>query len=124
VTELPRMVGGGVLFAPSPSARFAASAAWRSWSRAGPGAFDTWSWSAGGEFGSARMPIRFGARGGQLPVGPGTTAPTEFAASAGTGRALAQGRALIDLGLERLERRGSGLTERVWTVLVGLTVRP
>ena len=124
VTDLPRMLGGGVLFAPSPSVRFAVSAAWRSWSWAGPGAFDTWSWSAGGEFGSPRMPIRFGARGGHLPFGPGTAAPTEFAASAGTGRAFAQGRALIDLGLERLERRGSGLTERVWTILVGLTVRP
>ena len=70
------------------------------------------------------MPIRLGARGGQFPFGPGTKAPTEAAASVGTGRAFAQGRALIDLGLERLERRGGGLTERVWTVLVGLTVRP
>ena len=123
-TDLPRMAGGGILVAPSPKVRLAASAAWRSWSRAGAGAFDTWSWSAGGEIGGRRMPFRFGARGGQLPFGPGTKAPTEFAVSGGTGRAFAQGRALIDLGLERLERRGSGLTERVWTVMVGLTVRP
>jgi hypothetical protein len=124
VTDLPRMAGGGLLFAPSPSARFAAAAAWRSWSKAGAGAFDTWTWSAGAEFGSRRMPIRLGARGGQFPFGPGTKPPTEAAASVGTGRAFAQGRALIDLGLERLERRGGGLTERVWTVLVGITVRP
>jgi hypothetical protein len=124
VTDLPRMAGGGVLFGPSPSVRFAASVAWRSWSKAGAGAFDTWSWSAGTEFGSRRMPFRLGARGGQLPFGPGTTAPTEVAGSLGTGRAFAQGRALIDLGVERLVRRGGGLTERVWTVLVGLTVRP
>jgi hypothetical protein len=130
VTDLPRMAGGGVLFAPSPSVRLAASAAWRSWSRAGAGAFDTWSWSAGAEFGSGSMPFRLGARGGQMPFGPGTKAPTEVAGSVGTGRAFAQGRALIDLGLERLERRGGGggggggLTERVWTVLVGITVRP
>jgi hypothetical protein len=124
VTDLPRMAGGGVLFAPSPSARLAASVAWRSWSRAGAGAFDTWTWSAGAEFGSRRMPIRFGARGGQMPFGPGTKAPTEVAGSLGTGRAFAQGRALIDVGVERLQRRGGGLTERVWTVLVGLTVRP
>ncbi len=126
LTDLPRMAGGALLFAPSPSARFATSAAWRSWSKAGAGAFDTWSWSAGAEFGSRRMPIRLGARGGQMPFGPGTKAPTEVAGSLGIGRAFAQGRALIDLGLERLERRagGGGLTERVWTVLVGLTVRP
>ena len=124
VTDLPRMAGGGLLFAPSPSARLAASAVWRSWSKAGASAFDTWNWSAGAEFGSRRMPFRLGARGGQMPFGPGTEAPTEFAGSVGTGRAFAQGRALIDLGLERLERRGGGLTERVWTVLVGLTVRP
>ena len=124
MTDLPVMAGGGVQFLPSPSARFAASVARRSWSRAGAGAFDTWGWSAGAEFGSRSMPIRFGARGGTLPFGPGATAPTEVAGSVGTGRAFAQGRALVDLGLERLERRGGGLTERVWTVLVGLTVRP
>jgi len=124
VTDLPLMAGGGLLIVPSPSARFAAAAAWRSWSKAGVGAFDTWSWSAGAEFGPRRMPIRLGARGGQMPFGPGTKAPTEVAGSLGTSRAFAQGRALIDLGLERLERRGGGLIERVWTVLVGLTVRP
>jgi hypothetical protein len=123
-TPLPRMAGGGVLFSPSASVRFGGAVAWRSWSRVGPGAFDTWSWSAGGEIGAGVMPIRFGVRGGQLPFGPGTTAPTEFAAAAGFGRAFAQGRGLVDLGLERLERRASGLSEHVWTLLVGLTVRP
>ncbi len=124
LTDLPRGAGGGVLFAPSPSVRIGGSVAWRSWSRSGPGAFDTWSWSGGAEIGSGRMPLRLGVRGGQLPFGPGTTAPTEFAAAAGTGRMFAQGRASIDLGVERLERRGTGLTERVWTLLVGVTVRP
>ena len=50
--------------------------------------------------------------------------PTEVAAAAGTGRTFAQGRASMDVGIERLERRGTGLTERVWTVLLGITVRP
>jgi len=123
-TDLPRMSGGGMLFSPSPSVRFGGSVAWRGWARTGAGAFDTWSWSAGGEIAAGRMPLRFGVRGGQMPFGPGPTAPTEFAAAAGTGRAFAQGRALLDVGVERLERRGGGLTERVWTALVGLTVRP
>src|SRR5207247_2288422 len=109
--------------APSPSVRLAAAVAWRSWSDAGAGAFDTWSWSAGAEVGS-RAPIRFGVRGGQMPFGSGTSAPTEFAVAVGTGRAFSEGRALLDLGLERLERSGAGLKEHVWTVLVGMTIRP
>jgi len=124
VTDLPRMAGGGILFAPSrtPGSR-------RPWPGApGRGRARVRStrgtWSAGMEVRPRRMPIRLGARGGQMPFGPGTTAPTEVAGSLGTGRGFAQGRALIDVGLERLERRGGGITERVWTVLVGLTVRP
>ena len=79
--------------------------------------------AAGGEIGRS-MPLRFGVRGGQMPFGPGLTAPTEFGVAGGIGRAFAQGRAVIDLGVERLQREGDGLTERVWSVLVGLTVRP
>lgn len=123
-TNLPHMLGGGFLLAPSAAVRVAGALAWRSWSRAGPGAFNTLDWSAGGELTSGSYPIRLGARGGQLPFGPGPTAPTEFAVSFGTGRTFSQGRALIDVGVEHLNRKGSGLSERVWTILVGLTVRP
>jgi hypothetical protein len=122
--HLPRMAGGGILIAPTARIQFAGSVAWRSWSRAGAGAFDTWSWSGGAQFELPSMELRLGARGGQLPFGPGTTAPTEVAGAAGIGRAFAQGRGLLDLGVERLQRRGGGLTERVWTILVGITVRP
>jgi hypothetical protein len=123
-TDLPTMAGGGIRYAPSPSVRLAASGAWRSWSRAGAGSFDTFSWSVGAEVGGGLSPVRFGARGGQMPFGPGTTAPTEIAVAAGTSRAFSQGRGLLDLGLERLQRTGGGLTERVWTVLIGMTIRP
>src|SRR3989441_9923295 len=71
----PPMAGAGLLLAPSPRVRFAGSAAWRSLSNAGPGAFDTWSWSAGAAVGSGRMPIRLGGRGGQLPFRVGTKGP-------------------------------------------------
>ena len=64
-----------------------------------------------------------GARGGQLPFGVGKT-PTEVGYSAGLGRQFSGGRGRLDLGLERLQRSGTGLTERVWTFLLGLTVRP
>lgn len=124
VTDLPRMAGAGLVLVPSARVRFAGSVAWRSWSDAGAGAFNTWSWSGGTEVDVAAMQFRLGARGGQLPFGPGNTAPTEFAAATGVGRAFAQGRALVDVALERLKRQGGGLTERVWTVLVGFTVRP
>jgi hypothetical protein len=123
-TNLPRMVGGGVLLAPGARVQLAGSVAWRSWSRAGAGAFNTLNWSGGVELNLSATQFRLGARGGQMPFGPGTEAPTEFAAAAGAGRAFAQGRALMDFAVERLRRQGGGLTERVWTVLVGFTVRP
>jgi hypothetical protein len=65
-----------------------------------------------------------GVRGGQFPFGPGAEAPEELAVTAGAGVVFSGGRGVIDLGLERLERKGGGLTERVWTVLIGISVRP
>jgi len=76
------------------------------------------------EVGAGLAPFRLGVRGGQLPFGPGATAPTEFGIAAGTGRAFAEGRGIIDFGVERLQRSGGGLEERVWTFLLGLTIRP
>jgi len=123
-TDLPTTLGGGLRWAPSPSVRLAGAVTRRSWADAGAGAFNTVSWSAGLEVGAGFAPLRVGARGGQLPFGAGTTAPTELAFAFGTGRAFSQGRALLDLGLEHLRRTGGGLSERVWTFLVGFTVRP
>ena len=122
-TTLPSTVGGGLRWTPAPSARLAASVMWRSWSRTSANAFNTVSWSAGLELGGA-APLRLGVRGGQLPFGPGTSAPTELGVSAGTGRSFAKGRGFLDVGVERLARDAPGLAERVWTVLVGITVRP
>jgi len=124
VNDLPVTIGGAVRWQPAPEAAFAASVARRSWSSAtDSGAFNTTSWSAGAQLGSGRRPFRFGARGGDLPFGPGR-APREFAIAAGTGLTLADGRGVIDITLERLRRTGGGLTETGWSVLVGLTVRP
>ena len=39
-------------------------------------------------------------------------------------QAFAEGRGIIDFGVERLQRSGGGLEERVWTFLLGLTIRP
>jgi hypothetical protein len=123
-TNLPRTVGGAVRVAPSPSARFAASLAWRSWADGGPGSFNTVSWTAGAELGAGYSPIRFGVRGGRLPFGPGASAPSELGFAVGTGKAFSESRAVLDLGIEHVQRKGDGLTERAWTFLVGLAVRP
>jgi hypothetical protein len=125
--DLPVQYGAGVLWRPGGQASVAGTVAWRNWGSVGPSAapnsHDTFNWSVGAELGTASSPFRFGIRGGQLPFGVGK-APTEVGYSAGLGRQFSQGRGRLDLGLERLERKGSGVTERVWTLLLGLTVRP
>ncbi len=121
--DLPMSYGAGILWRAGAQAGIAGSLAWQKWAGAGPNAHDTFNWSAGAELGPAGSLFRVGVRGGQLAFGVGTT-PTEFGYSAGLGRQFSGGRGRLDLGLERLERKGSGLTERVWTFLLGLTVRP
>jgi len=122
--DLPFAFGGGVRWRPGTEAVVAAAVAWRYWAGAAPNAHDTFSWSVGTELGSLTSPVRLGVRGGQLAFGPGAKAPTEFGISAGLGKQFSGGRGRLDFGLERLERKGTGLTERVWTLLLGLTVRP
>ena len=122
--DLPFSYGGAVRWRPGTEAAVAAAVAWRSWSGAGLNAHDTFNWSIGTELGSPTSPVRFGVRGGQLAFGPGAKAPTEFGLSAGIGKQFSGGRGRLDFGIERLERKGTGLTERVWSFLLGLTVRP
>jgi hypothetical protein len=125
--DLPVSYGTGAQWRPGGQATIAGTLSWGKWgTSAGPAdttAHDTFNWSVGAELGSLHTPIRFGLRGGQLPFGLGKT-PTEVGYSVGLGRQFSGGRGRFDLGLERLERKGTGLNERVWTFLVGLTVRP
>jgi len=123
-TDLPVAFGGGVRWRAGTEAVVAGAVAWRRWRGAGPDAHDTFAWSVGGEVGSVESPLRLGVRGGQLPFGPGAKAPTEFGVAAGLGKQFSGGRGRLDFGLERLERKGGGLTERVWTFVLGVTVRP
>jgi len=123
--DLPTMYGAGVYLHLTPQVGLAGSVVRSNWSvSADSNAFNTTVWAGGGEFGSGRHPLRIGVRSGQLPFGPGTTAPKEFTLSAGTGIVFAQGRGIIDVSLERQRRTGSGLTETLWTGLFGVTVRP
>ena len=123
--DLPPSYGAGIQWRAGGQAILAGTAAWRNWAsvHATPDAHNTFNWSLGAELGSSAAPLRFGIRGGQLPFAVGQP-PTEVGFSGGVGRQFSGGRGRLDLGLERLERKGSGLTERVWTVLLGLTVRP
>ena len=123
--NLPNSYGAGLQWRAGGEALFAANASWRNWANAGttPDAHNTFNWSLGAELGTFSAPFRVGMRGGQLPFGVGQT-PTEVGFSAGLGRQFSGGRGRLDFGLERLERKGAGLTERVWTALLGLTVRP
>ncbi len=122
-SELPATLGGAVRWVPAPSARVAGSVLWRSWSRAGSNAFDTVNWTAGLELGR-RTPFRVGVRGGQVPFGGTSSAPTELGVAVGATHVVANGHGFMDVGLERLARDGGTLHERVWTLLVGLTIRP
>lgn len=122
--DLPLAVGGGVRWRAGARAAVAAAVAWHSWAIEGnPDTHDTFAWSLGAELGSANSAFRVGVRGGRLPFGIGA-APTEFGVAAGLGRQFSGGRGRIDVGLERLQRSGGAMTERVWTFLLGLTVRP
>ncbi|HUL48550.1 MAG TPA: hypothetical protein VLT79_00905 [Gemmatimonadales bacterium] len=122
-TELPKTVGAALMWRPSGKFRLAGSATLSTWSEAFSTASNTVNWSAGLEIGRT-SPVRLGVRGGQLPFGPNGTTPTEWGASLGTGRQFAHGHGALDLGVERLERTGEGLTEQVWSVFFGLSVRP
>ena len=121
--DLPNMVGGAARIVLGPIARVAGSVAWRSWSSAGPDAYNTIDWSAGLELGAGGNAVRIGGRGGQLPFGPGGSAPSEWGVAAGLGRTFSGNHGVVDLGIERLVRDGGGLHEAVWTLLFGLTIR-
>jgi hypothetical protein len=123
--DLPVGFGGGVRWRAGAQAAVAAAVAWRSWGGAGSpaNAHDTFGWSLGAEIGSLVSPLRLGVRGGTMPFGVGE-APTEFAIAGGLGKQFSGGRGRLDFGLERLQRKGGGMTESVWTFLLGLTVRP
>ena len=122
--DLPFSAGGAVRWRAGSEAVLAGSVAWRYWQGAGPNAFDTFQWSLGTELGSASTPLRLGVRGGTLPFGPAGAAPTELGVAGGIGKSFSGGRGRLDIGLERLERKGGGLAERTWTLLLGLAVRP
>ncbi|HET7234373.1 MAG TPA: hypothetical protein VFJ16_30445, partial [Longimicrobium sp.] len=122
----------------NPSTMLAASASWTGWSSlndelsASGGSRDAASVTAGVEytgvtFARKTIPLRLGARYGQLPFrwqGAGTAFPNEKAVSAGLGWSLGGRAALIDAAAERGWRGGgsAGIDEPYWRFSFSLQV--
>jgi hypothetical protein len=136
--DLPYTFGLGLRWRTGPKLELASQALMRTWSGAnsdllaqgGTGADNTVEVSFGGKFTPdprhpTRPPIRFGARYGTLPFPliPGEQAH-ELGISAGSGLRFAQGRAGVDLGLERVWRSAGVFSERSFLVNIGMTVKP
>ena len=130
--NLPITVSGGFEYRPWPKVLVATTVVWRSWSDANEGlppnsdtAFDTWEVGAGLELNrTGTIPVRLGFRYAQLPFSPTADQPREIDLSLGTALRLAQGRAAIDIGLERAMRDGGGASERAWQLSLGLLLLP
>ncbi len=137
--DLPYTIGAGAQLKPSARLTVAGHLLYRTWSGAnsdllaqgGTGAENTLELALGGELArNARrpgnLPIRFGVRYAQLPfpIQPGEQ-PREFGLSLGTGTRFAQDRASLDLTLEHHWRsESSRYSERAFTIVFGLSVRP
>ena len=146
--RLPSRRGFSVAYTGVPGAVFAAGANWEQWSRMDLGseavsAQDTREIGLGVEVEgprvrSAIVALRGGYRTRDLPFGvtytggdEGSSARylTEQGFSLGAGIPLANvagaSRAMLDIGVQRASRSGvPGVTERAWTLSVGLAVRP
>lgn len=124
IHDLPVSYGAGALWRAGTQLTLAGNASWSTWSATGvANSHDTFSWSAGAEIGRSSAPFRIGARSSEMPFGAGA-APKEQGLSAGLAKQFSGGRGRLDLGVERLERTGTGMKEHVWTLLLGFTVRP
>src|SRR5260370_36106389 len=91
--DLPPTYGAGVLWRVGGQAILAGTATWRNWGsvHATPDAHNPFNWSLGAELGSASAPLRFGARGGPLPL-PLRTAPPDAGTPGAPGRQLSRER--------------------------------
>ncbi len=133
---LPTTIAGGLLLTPSKALHWTTTVTRRTWTRAAPdlagsgtSVFNTFSIGSGIELGPpetgvSKVPLRFGVRYATLPFSPTAAQPHEVGLSAGTGLMFAKNRALMDITLERVMRSGAGVSEHVWTLTVGMLLRP
>ena len=146
--RLPSRAGLSLAYTGMPGAAFAVGANWEQWSRMELGSDnvrgqDTREIGVGVEVEgprvrSAIVALRAGYRSRELPFGvtfvgaadePETRFASEEAVSLGAGIPLATfngiSRAMLDIGIQRASRSGiPGVSERSWTLSLGLAVRP
>ena len=95
-------------------------------------ATDTWDTSVGADvagphLGSQPLMLRLGGRWRTLPyeVGPNNSKVKEQSLNGGLGTTFAGGRVVTDLTLAHARRdAGIGITERAWTLSIGVGIRP
>ena len=95
-------------------------------------AVDAWDTSigadiAGPHLGSQPLMLRLGGRWRTLPdeAGPNNNKVKEQSLNAGVGTTFAGGRVLTDVTLAHARRDANlGITERAWTLSIGLGIRP
>jgi hypothetical protein len=134
--DVPDRFGIGATFTGLRGSTFAVRASHQSWSSltslgsTTSTPVDGWDVALGADvsgpwLGSRPMAFRGGVRSRTLPYQAGNNTVKEKSASLGTGFSLAGGLVIVDLAAIRSFRdAGIGITERAWTMSIGLSTRP
>jgi len=135
--SMPAEFSAGLMFAPAARTTVALSVGRQTWERAADDleaagqerSRSVWSVAVGGEYENApllggRFPVRAGYRWRQLPFRANGATLDERAFSAGIGFSFAEGRAVLDVGVDSGRRSAGATSERFTTAFVGVTIRP
>jgi hypothetical protein len=136
--RVPDRFGFSLAYVGAAGTQIAARTSYDKWSslnglrRGGSPAVDTWDSSVGADIsgphlGSQVMMLRVGGRWRTLPyeVGPGNDKVREVSLGGGIGTSFGGGRVLTDFSLLHARRdAGIGISERAWTLSIGLGIRP
>lgn len=134
--RVPDRIGLGLAFNGFSGTTLALRTAYQQWSALGNmdsatgAARNAWDTSFGAEFTGPRLGVyplalRVGTRWRTLPFPADGHQVREASFTGGFGLTLAQGHAIFDLaGAHASRSAGIGISERAWTLSMGLTIRP
>lgn len=135
--KVPNRFGFAARLDAIPGVSLMASADRTEWSKlnglgsAAANGLDAWEYAVGADFSAQRtnrapgIAYSVGYRTRDLPFAASGAAVSEKIFSGGTSLPIAQGRASMDLALQRANREAAGaVSERAWMLSVGLTIRP